>query len=128
MELSGKFSKIWILAEIILFVLVGAQVNINLIIAAGIAGLIIVIIGLFARSLGVYISLMGTELNRDEKFFSMVANTPKATVQAAIGAVPLAAGVASGDIILAISVLAIILTAPLGSMGIKLVGEKVLKA
>ena len=125
MELSGKFSKIWILAEIILFVLVGAQVNINLVITAGMAGLIIVIFGLIARSFGVYISLLNTEFTRDEKIFSMIANTPKATVQAAIGAVPLAAGVASGDIILAVSVLAIILTAPLGSMGIKIFGEKV---
>jgi NhaP-type Na+/H+ or K+/H+ antiporter len=126
MELSGKFSKIWILAEIILFVLVGAQVNINLVITAGMAGLIIVVFGLIARSFGVYISLLKTEFTRDEKIFSMIANTPKATVQAAIGAVPLAAGVASGDIILAVSVLAIILTAPLGSMGIKIFGEKVL--
>jgi NhaP-type Na+/H+ or K+/H+ antiporter len=125
MELSGKFSKIWILAEIILFVLVGAQVNINLVITAGMAGLIIVIFGLIARCFGVYISLLNTEFTRDEKIFSMIANTPKATVQAAIGAVPLAAGVASGDIILAVSVLAIILTAPLGSMGIKIFGEKV---
>lgn len=126
MELSGKFSKIWILAEIILFVLVGAQVNIQLVITAGMAGLIIVVFGLMARSLGVYISLLNTEFTRDEKIFSMIANTPKATVQAAIGAVPLAVGVASGDIILAVSVLAIILTAPLGSMGIKIFGERVL--
>jgi NhaP-type Na+/H+ or K+/H+ antiporter len=127
LELSSKFSKIWILAEIILFVLVGAQVNVNLVISAGVAGIIIICIGLIARSLGVYLSLSGTELDRDEKLFSMVANTPKATVQAAIGAVPLAAGVASGDIILAISVLAIILTAPLGSLGIKVMGDKILK-
>jgi solute carrier family 9B (sodium/hydrogen exchanger), member 1/2 len=127
LELSSKFSKIWILAEIILFVLVGAQVNIQLVISAGVAGIIIIVVGLLARSLGVYLSLSGTELNKDEKLFSMVANTPKATVQAAIGAVPLAAGVASGDIILAISVLAIILTAPLGSLGIKVLGDKILK-
>ncbi|UTB32463.1 MAG: cation:proton antiporter [Methanobacterium sp. ERen5] len=127
LELSSKFSKIWVLAEIILFVLVGAQVNIQLVISAGVAGIIIIGIGLLARSLGVYLSLSGTELNQDEKLFSMVANTPKATVQAAIGAVPLAAGVASGDIILAISVLAIILTAPLGSLGIKVLGDKILK-
>lgn len=126
LELSSKFSKIWILAEIILFVLVGAQVNVNLVISAGVAGIIIISLGLMARSLGVYLSLSGTDLNRNEKLFSMVANTPKATVQAAIGAVPLAAGVASGDIILAISVLAIILTAPLGSLGIKVMGDKIL--
>ncbi len=127
LELSTKFSNIWVLAEILLFVLVGAQVNINMVISAGIAGIIIVVMGLLARSVGVYISLLGTELNNKEKMFSMVVNTPKATVQAAIGAVPLAAGVASGDLILAISVLAIILTAPLGSIGIKFMGERVLK-
>ena len=93
MNLSATFSKIWILAEIILFVLVGAQVNINLAISAGLAGLIIIAVGLIARSVGVYISLLGTELTKAEKIFSMVAYTPKATVQAAMGAVPLAAGV-----------------------------------
>lgn len=127
LELSSKFSKIWILAEIILFVLVGAQVNVNMIISAGVAGILIIIFGLAARSVGVLISVRGAELNTQEKLFSMVANTPKATVQAAIGALPLTVGVASGDIILAISVLAIILTAPLGSLGIKIMGEKVLK-
>jgi NhaP-type Na+/H+ or K+/H+ antiporter len=127
LELSETFSKIWILAEIILFVLVGAQVNINLAISAGLAGLIIITGGLMARSVGVYISLMGTELTKAEKIFSMVAYTPKATVQAAMGAVPLAAGVVSGDIILAVSVLAIIFTAPLGALGVKMVGERLLK-
>ncbi len=127
LELSATFSKIWILAEIILFVLVGAQVNINLAISAGLAGLIIIAGGLIARSVGVYISLLGTELTKAEKIFSMVAYTPKATVQAAMGAVPLAAGVVSGDIILAVSVLAIIFTAPLGALGVKMVGERLLK-
>jgi NhaP-type Na+/H+ or K+/H+ antiporter len=126
LELSGTFSKIWILAEIILFVSVGAQVNINLAISAGFAGLIIIAGGLIARSVGVYISLLGTELTKSEKIFSMVAYTPKATVQAAMGAVPLAAGVVSGDIILAVSVLAIIFTAPLGALGVRVVGERLL--
>lgn len=126
-QLSEKFTKVWILAEIILFVLVGAQVNIYLAISAGAAGILIIGGGLLARSLGVYLSLLGTKLTRAEKIFSMVAYTPKATVQAAMGAVPLAAGVASGDMILAVSVLAILFTAPLGAAGVKIVGEKVLK-
>ncbi|HMK54956.1 MAG TPA: cation:proton antiporter [Methanobacteriaceae archaeon] len=126
-QLSEKFTKVWILAEIILFVLVGAQVNIYLAISAGMAGILIIGGGLLARSLGVYLSLLGTKLTLPEKIFSMIAYTPKATVQAAMGAVPLAAGVASGDIILAISVLAILFTAPLGAIGVKMMGERVLK-
>ncbi len=126
-QLSEKFTKVWILAEIILFVLVGAQVNIYLAISAGAAGILIIGGGLLARSLGVYLSLLGTRLTSAEKIFSMVAHTPKATVQAAMGAVPLAVGVASGDIILAVSVLAILFTAPLGAVGVKIVGETVLK-
>ncbi|MDP3066791.1 MAG: cation:proton antiporter [Methanobacteriaceae archaeon] len=126
-QLSEKFTKVWILAEIILFVLVGAQVNIYLAISAGAAGILIISGGLLARSLGVYLSLLGTRLTSAEKIFSMVAYNPKAKVQAAMGAVPLEVGVASGDIILAVSVLAILFTAPLGAVGVKIVGEKVLK-
>ncbi len=99
--------------------LVGAQVNIYLAISAGAEGILIIGGGLLARSLGVYLSLLGTRLTRAEKIYSMVTYTPKATVQAAV---PLAAEVASGDIILAVSVLAILLTAPLGAVGVKIVG------
>ncbi len=126
-NLSLKFSKIWLLAEIILFVLVGAQVNIQLSIEYAWIGLLVIGLGLLARSLGVYLSLIGTEFNLKEKAFCMISYTPKATVQAAIGPLPLAAGVISGDIILAISVLAILFTAPLGSMAIKLSGQRFLQ-
>lgn len=123
-RLSEKLNKVWVLAEIILFVLVGAQVDIKVIVHSGLLGLIVLIIGLVGRSIGVYISLMGSNLNLKEKLFCMISFIPKATVQAAMGAVPLAAGVASGNLILAISVLAIIVTAPLGAIGIKYFGDK----
>ncbi len=90
----------------------------------GLIGVVIIAGGLLARSLGVWISLIGSELNTKERLFCVVAYTPKATVQAAIGAVPLAAGVVSGDLILAMAVLAIMVTAPLGAIGIKTTGEK----
>jgi solute carrier family 9B (sodium/hydrogen exchanger), member 1/2 len=125
--LASKFNKIWVFAEIMLFVLVGAQVNIYVAADSGLKGVFILAIGLAARSLGVYISLMGTNLNLKEKIFSMIAYIPKATVQAAIGAVPLMAGVPSGELILALSVLAIVVTAPLGAIGIKFAGERCLE-
>lgn len=122
-RLAAKFNKIWVFAEIMLFVLVGAEVNIHLAIESGLIGLLIIFTGLIARGIGVLISISGTELNLKERLFCIIAYTPKATVQAAIGAVPLAAGVESGDIILALAVLAIIVTAPLGAAGIKLAGN-----
>ncbi|AZO94987.1 cation:proton antiporter [Halocella sp. SP3-1] len=121
-RLAAKFNKIWVFAEIMLFVLVGAEVNIHLALESGLIGLLIIFTGLIARGIGVLISISGTELNLKERLFCVIAYTPKATVQAAIGAVPLAAGVKSGDIILALAVLAIIITAPLGAAGIKLAG------
>ncbi|HSO25756.1 MAG TPA: cation:proton antiporter [Methanobacteriaceae archaeon] len=127
-RLSEKFGKIWIFAEILLFVLVGAQVNIYLAASFLFIGLAIIIIGLMARSVGVYLSLMGSNLNLEEKIFCIFAYIPKATVQAAIGAIPLSIGVASGDIILAIAVIAILFTAPLGSFAVSKYGEKVLKS
>lgn len=126
-RLSLKFNKIWVFAEILLFVLVGAQVNVGVAFQTGLLGLVIILGGLIARSLGVFISLLGTDLTHKERLFCIIAYTPKATVQAAIGAVPLAAGVASGDVILALAVLAIMLTAPLGAIGIKLSGEAFLE-
>lgn len=123
-RLAEKFNKIWIFAELLLFVLVGAQVNIHVAVASGLIGLVIIFIGLISRSLGVLVSVVGTNLNWKERFFCVFAYIPKATVQAAIGAVPLASGIPSGDIILAISVLSIIVTAPLGAIGIKIAGEK----
>ncbi len=121
-RLAAKFNKIWVFAEIMLFVLVGAEVNVYLALETGLIGLAIIFIGLLFRGIGVLLSLVGTELTFKERFFCVIAYTPKATVQAAIGAVPLAAGVESGEIILALAVLAIIVTAPLGAAGIKFAG------
>ena len=125
-KISMKLNKVWVIAEILLFVLVGAQVNIHVAISSGVLGLIIISLGLIARSIGVLVSLMGTNLNAKEKLFCVISYIPKATVQAAMGAVPLAAGVKSGEVILAIAVLSIIITAPLGAIGIKIGGEKLL--
>ncbi|WP_330389433.1 cation:proton antiporter [Geosporobacter ferrireducens] len=123
-RLAIKFNKIWVFAELLLFVLVGAQVNIYVALNSGLIGILIIVIGLLGRSAGVLISLARTNLNWKERFFCVFAYIPKATVQAAIGAVPLAAGIPSGEIILAISVLSIIITAPLGAIAIKMTGEK----
>lgn len=114
-----KFNKIWVLAEILLFVLVGAQVDLSVAINAGRLGIILILGGLIMRSIGVFISLIGSNLNKKERLFVAVSYTPKATVQAAMGSVPLAYGVVSGDMILAVSVLAIVITAPIGAIGIR---------
>jgi hypothetical protein len=124
--ISQKLKKIWIFAELLLFVLVGAQVNIQVAWKAGLAGTLVILVGLVFRSVGTYVSLLGTPFNWKEKLFCVVAYVPKATVQAAIGAVPLAAGVASGEVILAVAVLSILLTAPLGAIAIMILGERVL--
>ncbi len=124
--ISQKLKILWVAAELVLFVLVGAQVDIDVAWDAGLAGTAIILIGLIARSLGTYLSLLGTNLNQKEKLFSIVAYVPKATVQAAIGAVPLAAGVGAGEEILAIAVLSILITAPIGAIGTMIIGEKVL--
>lgn len=127
-DLSEGFNKIWSLAEILLFVLVGAQVNISVALEAGVIGILLIIIGLFFRSIGVWISLANTNLETKEKIFCMISYIPKATVQAAMGAVPLSLGVASGDTILAISVVAILLTAPIGSICISYFSPKLLNS
>jgi len=124
--ISQKLKKIWVFAELLLFVLVGAQVNVNVAWHAGLAGTLVILVGLVFRSVGTYISLIGAPLNPKEKIFCVIAYIPKATVQAAIGAVPLAAGVASGEVILAVAVLSILLTAPIGAIGIIIFGEKIL--
>lgn len=124
LEMSLGYNRIWGLAEILLFVLVGAQVNIHVAMDSGMIGILIIAFGLIFRSIGVIISLLGTNLNKHEKLFCVISYIPKATVQAAIGAVPLTMGVEGGEIILALAVLSIIITAPLGSMGIRIVGEK----
>lgn len=125
-RLSDKFNKIWVFAEILLFVLVGAEVDVNVALKAGGVGIILIVIGLIGRSIGVIISLLGTDYNWKERLFCVIAYIPKATVQAAIGAVPLSLGVESGDVILAIAVLSILITAPLGAIGIHYSAEKLL--
>jgi NhaP-type Na+/H+ or K+/H+ antiporter len=125
-RLSMKFDKIWLFAEILLFVLVAAQVNISIALEAGIKGVIIIIIGLIGRSIGVWISTMGTTLNSKERLFCIISYIPKATVQAAIGAIPLSLGIESGETMLAIAVLAILITAPIGAIAIKTFGKRLL--
>jgi NhaP-type Na+/H+ or K+/H+ antiporter len=123
-KISQKLSKVWIFAEIILFVFVGAQVNIKVAWDAGLAGAVLIFIALIGRSIGTYISVIGADLNFKERLFCVISYIPKATVQAAIGAVPLEAGVKGGEIILAVAVLSILLTAPLGAIGIMITGDR----
>ncbi len=124
--ISQKLKKLWVFAELLLFILVGAQVDIHVAWKAGLAGTGVILVGLVFRSIGTYLSLFGAGLNWKEKLFCVVSYIPKATVQAAIGAMPLAAGVASGEVILAVAVLSILITAPVGAVGIMLVGDRVL--
>ncbi|MBW2658706.1 MAG: cation:proton antiporter [Deltaproteobacteria bacterium] len=124
--ISQKLKKVWVFAELLLFVLVGSQVNIHVAWDAGLGGLAVIFIGLVFRSVGTYLSVLGCGLDWREKLFCVVSYVPKATVQAAIGGVPLAAGVGAGDVILAVAVLSILVTAPLGAIGIKIMGEAIL--
>lgn len=117
-RLSEKFGKLWLAAEVILFVLVGAAVDIRYMLGAGIAAVVMIITALLFRTAGVLICLIKTPLSAKERLFCVIAYLPKATVQAAIGSVPLAAGLPSSNIILSVAVLAIIITAPLGALGI----------
>ena len=117
-RLSEKFGKLWIGAEVLLFVLVGAAVDIRYTLSAGFAAVLMIFIALAIRSIGVLISLIKTPLSAKEKLFTVVAYLPKATVQAAIGSVPLAAGLSSGNIILSVAVMGILITAPMGAIGI----------
>ena len=117
--LSSKLGKVWLLAEIMLFVMVGAAVNFTLALEAGLMGVLIIGAGLLLRSLGVWLCLSGENFTTREKRFSMIAFSPKATVQAAAGGLPLAAGAMMGEEILALAVLSILLTAPLGAIGIQ---------
>ncbi len=124
--LSNNFSKLWIVAEILLFVLIGATVDISYLLNSSIQAILIIVIGLAIRVIGVLISLLGTKLNKKEKFFCVFAYLPKATVQAAIGAVPLSLGLPCGDIILLVAVLSILITAPLGAIAIDFSYKKLL--
>jgi solute carrier family 9B (sodium/hydrogen exchanger), member 1/2 len=125
-ELSHKLSKLWIAAEIILFVLIGISVDPRVALGAGLRGLAVILIGLVFRSVGVLIATQWSDLSFRERIFCMIAYLPKATVQAALGGVALAHGVAHGEIILAIAVLAILFTAPLGLIGIRYFGKRLL--
>ncbi|MBN2541175.1 MAG: cation:proton antiporter [Bacilli bacterium] len=127
-RLTHKFSKIWIPAEIMLFVLVGAAVDITVFKTAGLLALILVLSSLVFRMIAVYLSVSKTGLNAKEKLFTCISYTPKATVQAAIGAIPLAMGVPAGNLILTISVLAIFITAPLGAVGMDQTHTRLLNA
>ena len=117
--LEGKLNKVWVVAQIFLFILIGSAVNIQVCWDAGLMGLLLIVVGLTFRSIGVMISTLGSSLNFKERLFCVISYLPKATVQAAIGGMPLAAGVPSGEIILAIAVLSILVTAPIGAIGIK---------
>lgn len=117
-RLSAKFGKLWIAAEAILFVLVGAAVDIRCAVQAGAAAVLMIALALVFRAVGVSICMLGTRLNRKERLFCVIAYLPKATVQAAIGSVPLSMGLPCGQLVLSVAVLAILITAPLGAIGI----------
>lgn len=117
-RLSEKFGKLWLAAEVILFVLVGAAVDIRYTLNAGLAAVFMILIALLFRAFGVLLCTVKTSLTLKERLFCVIAYLPKATVQAAIGSVPLAAGLPCGNIILSVAVLAILITAPLGALGI----------
>ena len=125
-RLSVKYGKLWVAAEVFLFVLVGATVNIGYLGKVGVQALLVIIGALAFRMLGVFVCLLGTNLKGNERLFVMMAYTPKATVQAAIGGIPLALGFACGDTVLTVAVLAIVLTAPLGAFAIDFSYKKLL--
>ena len=126
-RLSVKYGKLWVAAEVFLFVLVGATVNIGYLGKVGAKALLLIVGALVFRMLGVFVCLLGTSLSKKERLFAMMAYTPKATVQAAIGGIPLALGFACGDTVLTVAVLAIVLTAPLGAFAMDLSYKKLLK-
>ena len=125
-RLSVKYGKLWVAAEVFLFVLVGATVNIEYLGKVGAKAFVVIIGALIFRMFGVFVCLLGTNLKRKEQLLAMMAYTPKATVQAAIGGIPLALGLACGDTVLTVAVLAIVFTAPLGAFAIDLSYKKLL--
>lgn len=126
-RLSQKYNKMWVWAEVMLFVLVGATVDIGYVAYAGVSAIVIIIGALIFRMVGVALCMAGTKLKLKERVFCMLAYTPKATVQAAIGGVPLSMGLACGNTVLIVAVLAIIITAPLGAFAIDMTYRKLLK-
>ena len=125
-RLQEKFGKLWLAAEVILFVLVGAAVDIRYTLRAGAGAALMIMIGLVFRCVGVCMCMLGTNLNRKERLYCVIAYLPKATVQAAIGSVPLALGLPCGNIVLSVAVLSILITAPLGAIGMDLSYQKLL--
>lgn len=125
-RLSVKYGKLWVAAEVFLFVLVGATVNVGYLGKVGVKALLVIVGALVVRMAGVFVCLLGTGLKRKERLFTMLAYTPKATVQAAIGGIPLALGLSCGDTVLTVAVLAIVLTAPLGAFAMDLSYKKLL--
>ena len=126
-RLSGKYNKLWVAAEVFLFVLVGATVDLKYALAAGAFAILLVIGALIFRMLGVVLSLVKTKLTKKERIFCMVAYTPKATVQAAIGSIPLSMGLPCGQIVLTVAVLSILITAPFGAICIDNLYKKLLE-
>lgn len=126
-RLSAQYSKLWVAAELLLFVLVGATVDVGYALASGASAVLLIFGVLVFRMAGVFLCLLGTSLDRGERLFCMIAYMPKATVQAAIGAIPLSMGLACGQIVLTVAVLSILITAPLGSFLIERTYKKLLK-
>ena len=126
-RLSEKFGKLWIAAEVVLFVMVGAAVDIRYTATAGGAAVVMILLALIFRAAGVCVCMAGTALNKKERLFTVIAYLPKATVQAAIGSVPMAMGLSCGQIVLSVAVLAILITAPLGAIGMDMTYKKLLK-
>ena len=126
LRLSQKFGKLWLAAEVILFVLVGAAVDIRYTLRAGLPAVGMIFLALALRSVGVLLCLPGTKLNAKERLFCVIAYLPKATVQAAIGSVPLAMGLPCGRMVLSVAVLGILITAPLGALGMDCTYKKLL--
>ncbi len=126
-RLREKYGKLWLAAELILFVLVGAAVDIRYTLGAGLGAVAMILIGLVFRSVGVLICLLGTKLNRKERLYCVIAYLPKATVQAAIGSVPLSLGLPCGQLVLSVAVLSILITAPLGAIGMDLTYQRLLE-
>lgn len=126
-KLSEKYGKMWVVAEVFLFVLVGATVDIKQLTNVGAMAVLLLIGALAFRMLGVFLCVLGTKLSWKERLFTMLAYTPKATVQAAIGGIPLAMGLSAGHTILIVAVLAIVITAPLGAFAMDLTYKRLLK-
>lgn len=126
-RLSAKFSKLWVAAEILLFVLVGATVDLQYAVNAGVKAILLLLAVLLFRVTGVFFCMLKTRLNLNERLFCMIAYIPKATVQAAIGWLPLAMGLPCGAIVLTVAVLSILITAPLGALGVDLTFKRLLK-